>query len=569
MKNFLPKSVGSQLAAIIFLNCLLNLHGLWVPFYNIDELSNAIHARFINAGDLTLSDFLGNTYLLTHYLYALIYQFVESNTLIPLHVVHIFWKCGSILAFYWAGCGLADKKTGIWAALFYCVCSMCFMSKDFHTPSAESFSLLPAVLAAGCAFRAVSARQTPWYFAAGFLAVLAAFFKAPMGVMIVGLGLMVLARQRDRFRNLAVLNFGFVTGLALPAFFVSPPGSGFVLMLEKITETHQTYIQAHEGISLLYWIMKFIIRTGLVLGCCLTMTAFAFYALRFLFRLRRNNLVLWDKLFFLSVWLVFIWFTVALGKRVFYHYFVFLLAPLSLLAGVGIRYFDRANRIFSGGVNGTKGLKWLRKNLAFWLALPAVIFFAEGAFNYSTMAGDFGQAIEYVSRQTDPSERIYIWGNVPQVYFYSERLPSTVYFWSDILAGTSPGSPAMEYIRATGKSLKLEELIVRDFRPRVFEEKDPAEFQPQGALSRIGESDLFTVEEILERIDHDYWQKVFRDFLSNPPVYFIDSSPANVRGFGHYPIQKHELLKRFVWDNYELETVIDGLIFYRLKREIL
>ncbi|MBF0104507.1 MAG: hypothetical protein HQM16_04175 [Deltaproteobacteria bacterium] len=600
-----------KLLLIVLLNMILTFPGLWVPFYNIDELTNTLFARFINNGDLSLKDFLGNTYLFTHYLYALVYQFVDTNTMLPMHIVHAIWKCLTILACYWAGKKLEDSHCGLWCALFYCVYSTCFMSKDFHTPSAESFSLLPAMLCAGCVFAAIdkgnilvprnfkldrarghlshdegtlprlNQASHLFYFIAGVFIAIAAFFKAPMGVVLVAACMMLIVRGELFSKKFLALNLGFLLIFVLPPLFVSPFGDGLRLMLEKINETNAVYIQFHEDVSFIYWFFKFLIRTLMVLGACFCLSLFAVYALRMVFVFSEKRKLQWQKFFFIIVWLILIWFAVAIGKRVFYHYYVFLLAPLSLLAGAGINHFDTRWGVFcrsgdpdpemqpQAGYSRHLFLGFVRRHLVFFMVLSAVIFFIEGAFNISTMPGNFNKTIRYIRENTRETDHIYVWGNIPQLYFYSERQPSTVYFWSDVLAGTSPGSPAMEYVRATNKQLRLKELLSKDFVAGAVEKEKQADDAVNPNMAAINETELFTVEELVERIDHDYWRKVFKDFLHNPPELFIDSSPANIRGFGYFSIHKYELLKRFVLDNYKLETVIDGLLIYRLQGDFL
>ena len=488
----------------------------------------------------------------------------------PIHFFHALWKCGTILALILAGRELGGRKVAIWSGLFYCVYSICFMSKDFHTPSAESFSLLPASLCAAFFFMGVNQNKKHFFFLAGMMIGLATFCKAPMGVLLVAAAITLFFRTKEWFKDSIVLGLGFFTIIILPAMLVMPFGEGFVLMWQKIHETQSTYIQSHQGLSFLYWIMKFFIRTALILFCCLGMTGFAMYGLQPLFRITKTHRSYWQTIFFLFIWLLLIWFTVAIGKRVFYHYYVFLLPPLSLLSASGLVLFDKrliaAQAMISEKLHRISALRFLRRHLVFFMVLPASIFFFDGAFNFSTLPKNYDAAIAYIEMRTKQSDRIYVWGNIPQIYFYSQRLPSTVYFWSDILAGTSPGSPAMEYVRATKNSLNVTEMLQKDFKPKLVEGKKPNAYS-YNDLSRIGESELFTHEELLERIDHYYWQKVFADFLTNPPELFIDSSPANIRGFGYFPIEKYELLKRFVWDNYKIEIVVDGLVFYRLKKK--
>lgn len=572
------------LALILLLNILLGLHGLWVPYYNIDELTNALFAKLILAGDMSLKDFLGNTYLLTHYLYVWIFKFFPGDSLVPVHITHTLYKCGTALAFFWAGRKLSGVKTGVWAALFYVLASVSFMSKDFFTPSAESFSLLPAVLAAGFYFKGNRSNRLRDYFVSGAFVALATFFKAPMGVLLVATNLVLLLHKKRFLKLCFVYNLGFLIVLFLPFLFVSPISDGFLAFYNKINETNTYYIQVENNFGFFYWFFKLLIRLALVLLSLVGVSVFAIHSLRYVFHFQSRHLLFWKRMLLLFLWLLLLIFAVSLGKRVFFHYFVFLLAPLCLMAAVGVDKFDsKLKALASSSQTQNQSaprrrfrviffsktfLKAVRQSLSILLLLPAMGFFVEGALNFSTRPLKIPRAIEYVKSNTKPDDRIYIWGNVPQLYFYSERLPSTVYFWSDTLAGTSPGSPAMEYIRATGKSLQVSEMLKKDFEPKVFSKKSPDFYKNiQGQLSRISDHDLFTMGEIIELIEHPYWQKVMADFLNNPPELFIDSSPSNIRGFGYYPVFKYELLKRFVLDNYKIETVVNGLIIYRLQKK--
>lgn len=558
-----------KVGLIAVLSLVLSLPGLWVPYYNIDELTNAIYGRFIGGGELGLSDFVGNTYLLTHYFYAWVVRLFGWESLAPMHVLHAFWKCGTVFAVAWAGSELGDRRVGTWCALFYCLGSVSFLSKDFHTPSAESFSLLPAALAAGFFFRGLNRERSGGFFLAGAFAATATLFKAPMGITAGIMGLALIARSRGFWRHAPVCASGFLLTLALPAFLVPPFGEGFRLMAAKVQETNSAYIQSYEGLSYLYSVLKLVIRTALVLGCLFALSAFALQNLRTLFHFKRKHRVYWQKVFFLAAWFCALLFAVSLGGRVFYHYYVFLLVPLSLLAGAGVKNFNTRltayehHKAFPEA--GFFVMRFLRRHVAFFLAVPALVFSVEGAFNVSTRPPRVETVVAYVKAHTDPDDRIYVWGNVPQIYFDSKRLPSTVHFWSDILAGTSPGSPAMEYVRATGESLTLTQQLRKDFQAKVFSGMPADELSNGTALSAIGEDELFTLDELLARIDHPYWRKVFSDFFRKPPKLFIDTSPSNIRGFGYSPISKFELLKRFILDNYEPRGVMDDMVVYRLR----
>lgn len=563
-------SLRWRLIFLLLAHFVLATPGLWVPYYNIDELTNSIYAKFILDGTLSLRDFVGSTYLLTHYLYALTGSLFGFDSLAPLHMTHTLWKGFTIVALFWAGRELADEKAGWWSAVFYTFGSLCFLSKDFHTPSAESFSLLPAALCAGFFFRALNRGCLFSLFGSGALAGTAALFKAPMGVLIVALLLTILVRRQAIWENALVCAAGFVVFLFLQAAFVLPLGEGFAVLWNKIGETHSVYIQSYDGISLLYWLFKFFIRTGIVAMGLFTVTLFAIQSGRVLFRMRKKTRVYWQKIFFLCVLGIMLWYVVSLGKRVFFHYYVFMLVPLCLMAGAGVKMFDSRLIAYLKHKSPESTpfffMRFVREHVWIFLLLPTIGFSIEGAFNYSTLPPDVSSGIQYIRSRTSEADKIYVWGNAPQLYFFGDRQPATVYFWSDTLAGTSPGSPAMEYVRATGKKLTLSEKLIKDFQARVFQEKNVTNLFEENRLYDIRESELFTLEELVQKIDQPYWRKVFRDFFANPPELFIDTAPTNLRGFGHYPIQRYELLKRFVLDNYRVEAVVDRMIFYRLNR---
>ena len=566
--------IDKRIYWLLLANLILGLPGLWVPYYNIDEITNALYAKFILAGDLSLSDFVGNTYFLTHYLYVWLGQLFGFSSLIPIHVFHVFWKCGTLLALNWAGTEMAGRKAGFWAALFYTVGSLCYMSKDFHTPIAESFSLLPAALAAAFLFRGLNQKHWVFYFWCGVFTALATLFKTPMGVLILAIYAVVLLRKQGFLLHGLVVSSGFFGVFLIPILLVSPFGEGFSLLAERLAETNAVYIQSYDGISALYWVLKFFMRTFMVLGALFGMTIFAIYPYKTLFAWRRHRRDYWQKTFFLVLWAFLLWLTVTIGKRIFYHYYVFLLVPLPLLAAAGLVSFDRRLQVVRGHSLLRLGgddkeertfLMFIRRHLVFVLGVPLCIFSLDGALNFSTVPPKLDEIVAYVKNQTEPGQRIYVWGNVPQIYFYADRQPATTAFWSEYFSGSSPGSPAMEYIRATGQSLALSEKLVKDLQANVFKKKRVRTLTPETTLFEIEENELFTFAELLEKIENKHWQKVFTDFFIHPPVLFIDSSPTNIRGFGNYPIYRYELMKRFVLDNYIFAGKVNGMYVYRLK----
>ena len=97
---------------------------------------------------------------------------------------------------------------------------------------------------------------------------------------------------------------------------------------------------------------------------------------------------------------------------------------------------------------------------------------------------------ESVSRYlaTNPDDPIYVWGSVPEIYWASGRRPATRFLTSSFLTGNYPGRPADQ--ANTGDDTE------------------------------------------------QAWNDFYADFTAHPPKYFVDTSPAKVRGAQYYPISE-------------------------------
>lgn len=553
--NAKPQTFWGSLFLLAF---ILSLPGWWVPYYNVDEITNSLFAKFIVLKELRLADFIGSTYLLTHYLYAAVEALIRPQSLAAVHFVNALWRFATAITVHWTGKKMAGEGAARMSALFYLAASYSFMSKDFHTPSAESFAILPAVAAFGCLFQN-HARRGFWLpFLAGALIAGATLFKTPIGITLVIAFLYLAFTEKKWIVPALKLGFGFSAVFFLPLFLIEPFGAGFTAFVDSLNRINTNYIQAYDQTTPLYVLVKFIIRSALVITSMAAVCLFAFKAVQTQIKghkVGRAGSVLFLFAVFLSLWM-----TVLLGKRIFYHYYVFWLAPLPLLAGVGYDALKRQLEAHPKSFN--PALRFFTRYAAILAIIPALGFGIEGALNISTRPPDLSGAQTYIRQNTKPDERIYIWGMAPQLYFFGGRLPASTMFWSDVLAGASPGSPAMEYIRATGDQLTLPQKIITDLMANPFPSRPT---DKPIYTTRFTDTELFSQEELLDRIDNRFWKKAFGDFFKRPPELFVDTSNGNVRGFKHYPLENYELLKRFVYDNYKLETEVNQFRIFRLK----
>ena len=49
----------------------------------------------------------------------------------------------------------------------------------------------------------------------------------------------------------------------------------------------------------------------------------------------------------------------------------------------------------------------------------------------------------------------------------------------------------------------------------------------------------------------------------NRPIYFLNTSPANIHEYKYFPMENYPILKEYIAQHYQLETTIDGVEIYR------
>jgi hypothetical protein len=192
---------------------------------------------------------------------------------------------------------------------------------------------------------------------------------------------------------------------------------------------------------------------------------------------------------------------VVAGLRFFGHYYLELLAPLSLIATPAV--IELASQ--------------QRRRLAFAaVALPALGVTVAGF----VPAGDegiqrFPAVAQRVKALTDADETLFIWGQLPELYWAANREPATRFIHNGFLTGNSGERP-----NGSGR---------------------PSDGIP-GA-----------------------WTMLARDLSARPPDLVADVTHAKIRGSQYYPLSTTPLWKTIARD-YHLVGTINGVRLYRLDR---
>ena len=197
------------------------------------------------------------------------------------------------------------------------------------------------------------------------------------------------------------------------------------------------------------------------------------------------------------------------GGRFFGHYFHLILPALCLLAAPGFCRLWRAGR---GG----------RLALSALCAAPALLFFALATFARPLAARldehepPYDGVAARIDQLTAPEERIFVWGNSPQLYVLARRPMGTRFSSANFVTGESPGTPTETGARDADLN------------------QDPAR-----------------------------WQMLFDDLERRRPPLLVDAAAAGWDGYGKYPLARYPRLRAYVDQHYRPVETDAGVTLYR------
>jgi 4-amino-4-deoxy-L-arabinose transferase-like glycosyltransferase len=199
------------------------------------------------------------------------------------------------------------------------------------------------------------------------------------------------------------------------------------------------------------------------------------------------------------------------------------LASAAVSVAVGLRFFGHYYiqlvpplALLAAGALSRGSAAWARRTVAVAL-LFGLGFSVTGYLVASgTPEPNYESVSRYLATTTNPDDPIYVWGSVPEIYWASERRPATRFLTSPFLTGNYPGRPPED--ANTGSDTE------------------------------------------------NAWQLFYEDFKAHPPKYFVDTSPAKVRGAQYYPISDFPRLERIIDTQYKYVVTIDGIDVYQRKK---
>ena len=196
----------------------------------------------------------------------------------------------------------------------------------------------------------------------------------------------------------------------------------------------------------------------------------------------------------------------AAGARFYPHYYVQLIPPLALLAAP---YYAR---LWSRKMQPPQW--FLRPRVTYaWLALTIIVFSIKHWTGLAPLRAP-SEAGEYLFAHSDPANRIFVWGQRPDIYLDAHRRPACRYITTFPLTGYVFGGPIPGF----------------DTRSRIL----------PGA-----------------------WTILEQDFARHPPTYIVDVQPDPKSA--HYPVKDFPILAKLLAERYQPVVHTAEGVIYRMR----
>jgi hypothetical protein len=441
-------------------------------------------------------------------LYAAVYAITGPNHMFAIHalLIAVVWATAMLVGRI--AVRLAPDRTASLAGLFYVCASAAGMPRDVQPANTELLLNLPTAAAAWLVCRAMATRQDDevahstdigLLAAAGMLTGVAALFKYQAALAGVAWAMALVQQPRERWfsgrtvRRLSALAIGFaVVAAALCAyFFVRGEWDAFAFWGWRYNFTYISALSMREKVS------NLLVRSGVVSLFWLPIVALAGVAVW------RRQLPL-----LVAAWLAAECAALSVGGRFFLYYYLIALPPLSIAAVIGAKIVAR------------------RRTVVVALAALGVVSLLVSAtlvWRWQAIRPDFRRehdaelAVgEYVRAHSSPEDRLFVWGNASQIYYFANRVMGTRFAFCNYHTGKIWGSWSYAV--------------------------------------DAGDTSMFVVPRA--------WSELLDDLDRAPPAFIVDTGAGRLANFDRHPIGRYEPLASRVAREYRLAAVVAGVPIY-------
>lgn len=433
--------------------------------------------------------------------YAAIFKVAGEYNWKALHLVALLWTLGAMTGLYVIGRELFDRTTGLVAALFYCIFQPWLIWKNLSFDG-EMLMNLPIIWAWAIAFRRSSSPLRPELFAAGALMGAAFLLKQPGAIAAVPLGIYLLLPSYRATRSLTPTNSLVHATVLTLGFSASLGVVTIVLWKQGILHEAFYWTIADHDIPHVFW-EKAIVNTLAFAAACLPLVFGTIMACRDKGKFWAGRAPEWTALLGLLVASAI---GAAAGARFYPHYYVQLVPPLVLLAAPYYAQF------WCRTIQASHRL--LRPKLTYiWLVLTVIVFSIAHWIGLAGGRAPFEEG-QYLLTHSARNDRIFVWGQSPEIYVDAQRRPACRYITVFPLTGYIFGGP----------------IPGLDTHSRIL----------PGA-----------------------WTTLQQDFEKHPPTYIVDlySEPG-----APYPIRDFPILARLVAEKYQPVARTAKSVIYHIRQ---
>lgn len=477
-RRFRRRDLARLALIVLALAFVLRLPAFFVDVFNSDETFLATQAQVLQEGGNLYEDAADRKPPLVPYIYAAGFELFDTNDLWSVRMLAV--AAGALTALLVAV--EARRRYGrkaSWAAGLLCVFALvAFAPQDGQAANFEIF-MLPAMTAS-----IVLARRGRTISAGAAVAVATLAKQTGALTMLPVLYLAWKARGR---RGVGESVGGFALPLAVAAVLL---GAGQLFYWTVLGNGSYVSVETASTVVL----SEFVLMTLGWLGCNIPIVwklPAAWRQRRLVTRDGRTDLDLW-------IWLATAVVSVMVGLRFFGHYYLQLIPPLCLLTAAAL----------------SRGKRWIAIATISLAAAFSIAFSAAGYF--MTPFGPepkYESVSKYVETHSTATDRVLVWGNVPEIYWASGVLPATRFpATNSFLGDNHPG-------------------------------RDPEYAAPEDSDPRM-------------------WDWFFEDLAEHPPRYIVDTAPAQIRGAEWTPIDRFPRLEGLLQDQYHFVRTIDDIDLY-------
>ncbi len=491
---------------------LLHLPAFRYQLLSDDEAIYDAMAQVVSRGGVMYRDAVDHKPPGLVYTYAAVRSVVEHlgggfpAVLAGVHLAGIAFVVATCWALHRVARHVLEPRLWGLPPLLYALFSAANIAPDSLAVNGEMLMALPTVLAVWCVLAAAAedgaARRILLWILSGAFCAVAALYKYQAA--LVGLALLAVAAKdvRTHLARAACLALGFAMPFAVAALYFRHRGAladaidwGILFNRNYLSEGPGLKMAASRLAAQLF---------GVVLPGLLFFGAGSVTLWRILRRRRASGVVAGRAM--LAVWALEAIYCFTLGRRFFGHYLLQPELPLALLAaGPVAAAFEARPRL----------------TVAAMIA-PAAVFFGLNVLPELTSGVIYGDPDYWTvgraaAARTRPDDGIWVWGNVPQIYYAAEREPAVRFTFCNYLTGLSPGTPS-------------------EYDPKV----DPRADAVAGA-----------------------WDMVVADLDARRPALVLDTAAAGMKSYGKFPVRSFPVLARYLDTHYRIEGSVNGVVFYR------